>query len=93
MRHAGGLDTPVEMDLIRVGVDDQLLVMVQLRDITDRKRLERQLHTYREELEDKVTGAHQRNRRDQTISGESARERQRRHLHTRYRAAVYLCQQ
>ncbi len=54
VRHAGGLDTPVEMDLIRVGVDDQLLVMVQLRDITDRKRLERQLDTYREELEDKV---------------------------------------
>ena len=54
MRHAGGLETPVEMDLIRVGVADQLLVMVQLRDITDRKRLERQLDTYREELEDKV---------------------------------------
>ena len=54
VRHADGLDTPVEMDLIRVGVADQLLVMVQLRDITDRKRLERQLDTYREELEDKV---------------------------------------
>src|SRR5262245_9512673 len=54
VHHAGGLDTPAEMDLIRVGVADQLLVMVQLRDITDRKRLERQLETYREELEDKV---------------------------------------
>jgi PAS domain S-box-containing protein len=54
VRHADGLETPAEMDLIRVGVDDQLLVMVQLRDITDRKRLERQLETYREELEDKV---------------------------------------
>ena len=54
VRHAGGRDTPVEMDLIRVGVADQLLVMVQLRDITDRKRLERQLDSYREELEDKV---------------------------------------
>jgi len=54
VRHAGGRDTPVEMDLIRVGVANQLLVMVQLRDITDRKRLERQLDTYREELEDKV---------------------------------------
>ena len=53
-----GLDTPVEMDLIRVGVADQLLVMVQLRDITDRKRLERQLETYREELEDQSPGAH-----------------------------------
>ena len=39
------LETPVEMDLIRVGVADQLLVMVQLRDITERKRLERQLET------------------------------------------------
>jgi PAS domain S-box-containing protein len=54
VRHAGGLDTPVEMDLIPAGVADQLLVMVQLRDITDRKRLDRQLETYREELEDKV---------------------------------------
>ncbi|RPH79983.1 MAG: PAS domain S-box protein, partial [Nitrospiraceae bacterium] len=52
--HAGGLDIPAEMDLIPVGVADQLLVMVQLRDITERKRLERQLDTYREELEDKV---------------------------------------
>ncbi len=54
VRHAGGLDTPVEMNLIPVGADDQLLVMVQLRDITDRKRLERQLDTYREELEHNV---------------------------------------
>lgn len=54
VRHADGLETPAEMDLIRVGVADQLSVMVQLRDITDRKRLERQLETYREELEDKV---------------------------------------
>lgn len=53
--HATGQDTPVEMDLIRVGVAEQLLVMVQLRDITDRKRLERQLQSYREELELKVT--------------------------------------
>ncbi len=54
VRHAGGLDMPVEMNLIPVGVADQLLVMVQLRDITERKRLERQLQTYREELEGKV---------------------------------------
>jgi PAS domain S-box-containing protein len=54
VRHAGGLETPAEMDLIRVGAADQLLVMVQLRDITDRKQLERQLETYREELEHNV---------------------------------------
>ncbi|MCX5724446.1 MAG: PAS domain S-box protein, partial [Nitrospirae bacterium] len=54
VRHADGLETPVEMDLIRVGVAERLLVMVQLRDITDRKRLERQLQSYREELEQKV---------------------------------------
>lgn len=54
VRHADGRETPVEMDLIRVGVAERLLVMVQLRDITDRKRLERQLQSYREELEQKV---------------------------------------
>ncbi len=54
VRHAGGQDTPVEMDLIQVGAADELLVMVQLRDITDRKRLERQLETYRGELEHNV---------------------------------------
>jgi PAS domain S-box-containing protein len=52
--NAAGLETPVEMDLIRVAGTGQLLVMVQMRDITDRKKLERQLQTYREELEAKV---------------------------------------
>jgi PAS domain S-box-containing protein len=52
--NAAGLETPVEMDLIRVGGIEQLLVMVQLRDIADRKKLERQLQSYREELELKV---------------------------------------
>lgn len=42
------------MDLIRVGDADRMLVMVQLRDITDRKKLERQLESYREGLESKV---------------------------------------
>jgi len=52
--NAAGIETPVEMDLIQAGSPDQLLVMAQLRDITDRKKLERQLQTYREELEVKV---------------------------------------
>ncbi|BCA54347.1 putative Histidine kinase [Nitrospira sp. KM1] len=52
--NAKGQETPVEMDLIRVGGTTQLLVMVQLRDITDRKKWERQLHAYREQLEVKV---------------------------------------
>jgi len=52
--NAAGLETPVEMDLISVAGTGQLLVMVQMRDITDRKKLERQLQTYREELEAKV---------------------------------------
>jgi PAS domain S-box-containing protein len=52
--NATGLETPVEMDLIRVAGSEQVLVMVQIRDITDRKKLERQLQTYREELEIKV---------------------------------------
>ena len=54
-----GQETPVEMDLIRVAGAGQVLVMVQMRDITDRKKLERQLQTYREELEIKV---HERTR-------------------------------
>ncbi len=52
--HADRHEIPVEMDLIRVSGTEQLLVMVQLRDITDRKKLERQLHSYREDLELKV---------------------------------------
>jgi PAS domain S-box-containing protein len=52
--HSGGHEIPVEMDLIPVGNTDQALVMVQLRDITDRKRLERQLQSYREDLESNV---------------------------------------
>jgi PAS domain S-box-containing protein len=52
--HAGGAETSAEMDLIRVGDADRMLVMVQLRDITDRKKLERQLESYREGLESKV---------------------------------------
>ncbi|MGQ0665809.1 MAG: PAS domain S-box protein [Nitrospiraceae bacterium] len=51
---ADGRETPVEMDLIRVGGAEQVLIMVQLRDIMDRKKLERQLQSYREELELKV---------------------------------------
>ena len=54
VRSAAGVELPVEMDLIRVGDAERPLVMVQLRDITDRKRLERQLQSYREELEVKV---------------------------------------
>ena len=52
--HADRHEIPVEMDLIRVSGTEQLLVMLQLRDITDRKKLERQLHSYREDLELKV---------------------------------------
>ena len=52
--HAAGHEIPVEMDLIRVGDAEHTLVMVQLRDITERKRFERQLQSYREDLESKV---------------------------------------
>lgn len=55
VRDAAGKDTPVEMDLILVRGSDHTRVMVQLRDITDRKRLERQMHTYQQELEAKVS--------------------------------------
>ncbi len=49
-----GQSLPVEMDLIRIEGGETLSVMVQLRDITERKRLEQQLQEYREELEVKV---------------------------------------
>jgi PAS domain S-box-containing protein len=49
-----GRPTPVEMDLIRIEDGTTVSVMVQLRDITERKRLEQQLHEYSEELELKV---------------------------------------
>lgn len=49
-----GRPTPVEMDLIRIEDGDSVSVMVQLRDITERKRLEQQLQDYSEELEAKV---------------------------------------
>jgi PAS domain S-box-containing protein len=55
VRDAGGKETPVEMDVILVRGSDHTWVMVQLRDITDRKRLERQMHTYQQELEAKVS--------------------------------------
>ncbi len=55
VKDASGQETAVEMDLIRVGGADQMLVMVQLRDIMDRKKLERQLQSYREKLELKVS--------------------------------------
>jgi len=54
VRDAKGKETPAEMDLILVGDSDRPLIMVQLRDITDRKRLERQMQTYQQELEVKV---------------------------------------
>lgn len=44
----------VEMDVIRVGEGSTLSIMVQLRDITERKLLEEQLQRYSEELEEKV---------------------------------------
>ncbi len=54
VHHRNGQEIPVEMDLIRIGGTEELLVLVQLRDITDRKRLERQLQSYRADLELKV---------------------------------------
>ena len=46
--------TTVEMDLIRIENGEMPSVMVQLRDIAERKRLEQQLEEYREGLEIKV---------------------------------------
>ena len=44
----------MEIDLVRVEVGENPSVMVQLRDIAQRKRLEEQLHRYSEALEEKV---------------------------------------
>lgn len=52
--NSSGVPVPVEMDLIRIAEGGAVSVMVQLRDITERKRLEQQLQEYSEELEDKV---------------------------------------
>jgi PAS domain S-box-containing protein len=49
-----GIATAVEMDLIRIEEGAAVSVMVQLHDITERKRLEKQLQQYSEELEVKV---------------------------------------
>lgn len=49
-----GRDVHAEIDLIRVDTGDRPSVMVQVRDITDRKRLERALQMHRDDLEEKV---------------------------------------
>ncbi|MGB0910851.1 MAG: PAS domain-containing sensor histidine kinase, partial [Nitrospirales bacterium] len=45
---------PVEIDVIRIDKGPHSSVMVQLRDIAERKRLQDQLHRYSEALEGKV---------------------------------------
>jgi PAS domain S-box-containing protein len=49
-----GTRRPVEMDVIRIVDGSTPFVMVQLHDITERKRLEQRLQQYSEELEAKV---------------------------------------
>ena len=51
---AGRTLRSMEMDVIRVGEGSTLSIMVQLRDITERKLLEEQLQRHSEELEEKV---------------------------------------
>ncbi|WP_447979610.1 PAS domain S-box protein [Candidatus Nitrospira bockiana] len=51
---SAGTLIPVEMDLIRIVDGTKPAVMVQLHDITERKRLEEHLQQYNEELEIKV---------------------------------------
>ena len=92
VRNATGMELPVEMDLIRVGGDDRSLIMVQLRDITDRKRLERQLQSYREELELKVQERTREIEETKQYLENLPRKRQRRHLHIGYGAEFHLRQ-
>lgn len=49
-----GEERHAEIDLIRVETGELPTVIVQVRDITERKRLERELQSHREELEVKV---------------------------------------
>ena len=44
----------VEIDVVHINMTGQSAVMVQLRDIAERKRLQDQLHRYSEALEEKV---------------------------------------
>ncbi|HEV8243163.1 MAG TPA: PAS domain S-box protein [Nitrospirales bacterium] len=49
-----GRPVPMELDLTGIGTGTMIYIMVQLRDITERKALERQLQEYSEGLEVKV---------------------------------------
>src|SRR5205823_1739441 len=49
-----GRAVPMELDLTGIQTGSVTYIMVQLRDITERKRLERQLYEYSESLEVKV---------------------------------------
>jgi len=49
-----GRPVPMELDLTGIGAGPMIYIMVQLRDITERKALERQLLEYSESLEVKV---------------------------------------
>jgi len=49
-----GRPVPMELDLTGIGAGPMTYIMVQLRDITERKVLERQLQEYSESLEVKV---------------------------------------
>ncbi len=52
--HQDGHVVSVEMDVIRIDDAATISVMVQLRDVTERRRLERQLQEYSVSLEEKV---------------------------------------
>lgn len=54
VRHANGLEIPVDIDLIQIDAGEQVLTMVQVRDITDRKKLEQLSLSYQEQLEQAV---------------------------------------
>src|SRR6266545_1813211 len=49
-----GRPVPMELDLTGIGTGTMIYIMVQLRDITERKALEQQLQEYSESLEVKV---------------------------------------
>lgn len=50
-----GIMKSMEMDLVRIDMGGRASIMVQLRDITEHKKLEAELQRYNEVLEDKVS--------------------------------------
>jgi len=90
VRHADGLETPVEMDLIRVGAADQLLVIVAAAKHYRPEAARTTVGDLREELEDKVRERTREIEETKQYLENLLENAKRCHLHPRYRATVHL---